>query len=283
MEACFSVDLKLHMHHSSGYINIGPFRLHYLKMGTGRKLLVAFHGYGSDASLFLPFEKYLSRNYTIYAFDLPHHGKSHCDTQPALEKGHMLELINDLQKQMHVDKVSLMGYSIGGRVALSIVELVPVQIERVVLIASDGLVFNGFYHFLTNTSVGKGLFKNFLQKPKVYVSLLDWLRKLRLVDNHRHGFAKHYLGSESNRSFLLKVWPCLRHLVPDDPYLRRTVQNQSIPVHIYMGQHDKIIPVRLAQRFKDNLDTVHLYILDKGHRLLDAETVPQIAAALLSD
>ena len=32
MEACFSGDLKPHMHHSSGYINIGPFRLHYLKM-----------------------------------------------------------------------------------------------------------------------------------------------------------------------------------------------------------------------------------------------------------
>jgi pimeloyl-ACP methyl ester carboxylesterase len=271
------------MHHSSGYINAGPFRLHYLKMGVGRKLLIAFHGYGNDASMFLPFERYLSQNYTIYSFDLPHHGKSRCDSGPAIEKGHLHGVVTALMQEMRVDRVAVMGYSIGGRVALSVVETMPEHIEKVVLIASDGLVFNRFYHFVTNTGVGRRLFRNCLEKPKAYMSLLDWLKKLKIIDQHRHGFASHYLASEPSRTFLLRVWPCLRKLVPDDAKVRKLVKQHAIPIHIYIGQHDRIIPVRLAQRFKANLDSVQLYILDKGHRLLDAETVPQVAAALLSD
>ena len=47
-----------------------------------------------------------------------------------------------------VDKVALAGYSMGGRVCLTITELLPELIDRVLLIASDGLVFNPLYFLL---------------------------------------------------------------------------------------------------------------------------------------
>src|SRR5687768_15494147 len=142
----------MRMSYESGYIQLDNFELHYLKIGTGKKLLLAFHGYGNDASLFTHFDKYLSKDYTIYSFDLPHHGKSHCDDKHALEKKDVIKLVNTLKREMCVAQVSLMGYSMGGRICLTLVELMPDAIDMVVLIASDGLVFNKFYFFLTHTT-----------------------------------------------------------------------------------------------------------------------------------
>ena len=48
-----------------------------------------------------------------------------------------------------------------------------------------------------------------------------------------------------------------------------------------MGTHDKIMPPTLAEKFKTGLDTVQLYILDKGHRIFDDESAEQIAHSLL--
>ncbi len=281
--SCFAemIDV-INMSYESGYIELDALRLHYLKIGAGAKLLVAFHGYGNDASLFTHFNKHLGAEYTLYSFDLPHHGKSECDDSRILEKQDMIKLLNSLKREMCVPRVSLMGYSIGGRVCLYLVELMPDAIDKVVLIASDGLVFNKFYYFLTNTRLGSRMFKNVLEKPKPYIKLVDWLKKGKVIDTHRHGMAMHYLQSTNSRSFLLKVWPCLKHLVPDNAKLRKIIQQQQIPVYIFMGAHDKIIPARLAQRFKGNLDSVHLHILDKGHKVMDAETLPQISASLLS-
>jgi pimeloyl-ACP methyl ester carboxylesterase len=270
------------MSYESGYITLDDLQLHYLKIGSGTKLLLAFHGYGNDASVFTHFDQYLSNDYTIYSFDLPHHGKSQCDDKRILEKTDMIKLVNALKREMCVPRLSLMGYSMGGRLCLTIVELMPETIDKVVLIASDGLVFNKFYFFLTRTTPGSALFKHMLEKPQSYMKLVDWLKKGKIIDTHRHGMAMHYLQSANSRSFLLKVWPCMKHLVPDNAKLRQIIKKEQIPVHVFMGAHDKIIPARLAHRFKGNLDSVQLHILDKGHKVMDADTLPQISAALLS-
>lgn len=270
------------MSYESGYIQLENLQLHYLKIGVGKKLLLAFHGYGNDASLFTHFEQYLSKEYTIYSFDLPHHGRSQCDDKHVLEKKDVIKLVNTLKREMCVPQVSLIGYSMGGRLCLTLVELMPDAIEKVVLIASDGLVFNKFYFFLTHTTPGNAFFKHMLEKPQAYIKFVDRLKKWKFIDTHRHGMAMHYLQSANSRAFLLKVWPCMKQLIPDNAKLRSIIRRDGIPVHVFMGAHDKIIPARLAHRFKGNLESVQLYILDKGHRVMDAETLPQISATLLS-
>ena len=96
--SCFAemIDV-INMSYESGYIELDALRLHYLKIGAGAKLLVAFHGYGNDASLFTHFDKHLGAEYTLYSFDLPHHGKSECDDSRILEKQDMIKLLNSLK------------------------------------------------------------------------------------------------------------------------------------------------------------------------------------------
>src|SRR5579872_89389 len=176
------------MSQDSQYISIAGQQLHYLEWGSGGHLLLAFHGYGNDARIFSPFRQYLEGTYTILSFDLPYHGASKWPEDILLRKTSLLSLIETLMKKYKVSKVSLLGYSMGGRVCMSVVEHMPECIDTVGLIATDGLVVNRLYYFCTRTLIGKKIFRSMLQHPGRYVRLIDSLKKYRLLDPTRHKF-----------------------------------------------------------------------------------------------
>ena len=263
------------------YISVGKEKLHYLKWGSGKRLLLAFHGYGNDATVFSPFAPYLSEVYTILSFDLPHHGKSEWTEEILLTKKDLVSLIETLKATYKVDQVSLLGYSMGGRVCLTIIENTPASVDKVVLIATDGLVVNYYYYFFTQTYLGSKLFRYLLKNPGLAFKITDWLNSKKLVDSSRHKFFVKYLYPEDSRKFLQKVWPSMKDLVPSRTKLKKNIREYRIQVSIFMGSYDKIMPPALAEEFKTGLDTVELFILEKGHRVFDEDNAEQIAERLL--
>ncbi len=270
------------MDHGSGYISLGTEQLHYLRMGSGKRLLIAFHGYGNDAGLFAPFADYLGHEFTLISVDIPHHGQSKWPENKPFTLGQLKILIETFKKEARVEKVSLIGYSIGGRVCLSIIEQMPESIDSAVLISPDGLVFNPFYYFVTRSFVGKGLFRNFLKNMKRYLPLVDWLKERKIISASRYKFGMYYLQTEESREFLLQVWPGMSQIVPDTRRLKAAIKQYHIPVHIFMGAYDKVIPIAEGKQFERGMKTVKLHIVEKGHQLLDNDTIPKIAECLLS-
>jgi len=269
------------MYSKQGYIAAGTEQLHYLQWGKGSQLLVAFHGYGNDAAVFEPLIPLLSDSYTIVSFDLPHHGKSAWTPGVALTEQWLTELIEALKATYDVSKVSLLGFSMGGRVCLSIVSRMPKSVARLVLIAPDGLTVNFYYYFFTNTYFGKKIFRHMLENPKPYFRIMNWLRDRNLVDSSRHKFAMHYLHTEESRRLLLRVWTDMSAIMPNPDRARMMIRMYSVPVTLFMGVHDKIMAPALGRKFVSGLKTAHLVILDKGHRLLERETAEQIAKPFL--
>lgn len=266
---------------SSKHISLGKEKLHCLQTGHGSKLLLAFHGYGNSADMFMPFAAHLSE-YTIVSIDLPHHGNSSWPESLYLTEQHLTDLVLQLFQQHGCDSISLMGYSMGGRVCLKIAELMPDKIDKIILLASDGLTFNTFYYFVTRTTPGRYLFRSFLSSPKGYMPVVNWARKRNMIDASRHKFAMQYLNEAEERHFLLKVWPCMSLLIPDYKKLKSEITQHNIHISVYMGKFDKVIPLNLAERFKDALNNanIELHILNKGHRLIDEDTLHIIAKSL---
>jgi pimeloyl-ACP methyl ester carboxylesterase len=269
------------MKEEHGYIDIGREKLHYLRMGEGKRLLIAFHGYGNEAGIFAPFKKNLEKDFTLFSIDLPHHGKSKWSDNVPLRKKDLITLVAALKNEMNVEKFSLLGYSIGGRVCLTIMALLPRLTEKVLLIAPDGLKFNPLYFFVTKTFTGRRFFKNVLTKTHKYLKIIDWLKEKKLLNSYRHQFVMHYVESESSRRFLLNVWPALSELVPTSKKLKAVIEKYKMPVYIFMGNQDRIIPPALASKFKNGLDTVRVFVLEKGHRVFDYDTAPQMAKCLI--
>jgi pimeloyl-ACP methyl ester carboxylesterase len=256
-------------------------KLHYLQMGTGKQLLIALHGYGNTAELFLPFADVLGAQYTIVSVDMPHHGKSAWG-KGELSVDMLRELIANLKKTYSVDKINLLGYSMGGRVCLKMVEHFSADINKVVLLASDGLRFNFFYYFLTRTIMGKALFKSFIEKPGKYFPLIEKAKNRKWIDESRYKFAMQYLQTEEKRTSLHNVWPAMAQLIPLTGKVKENIRKQKIPVYVFMGKYDKVIPVQLAEGFCKDLPTATLILLEKGHRLTDDECVAAISKCLLS-
>lgn len=267
--------------HSSAYINLGKEQLHYLYTGNGKKLLLAFHGYGNTADMFMPFSEHL-KDYTIVSIDLPHHGNSLWSDNMHFTTQHLSDLVMHLLTKYNCSSISLMGYSMGGRVCLKIAELMPEKVDKIILLASDGLTFNTFYYFVTRTTPGKYLFKSFLSSPQRYMPIINWARKRNIIDASRQKFAMQYLNEAQERHFLLKVWPCMSLLIPDYKKLKSEITRHNIHISVYMGKFDKVIPVNLAERFKETLNNanIELLVLNKGHRLIDEDTLPIIAKSL---
>jgi hypothetical protein len=161
-------------------------------------------------------------------------------------------------------------------------ELIPEDIDKVVLLASDGLRFNSFYYFLTSTMSGKALFNSFLKNPKPYNGFIEIARRLGVINTMRYNFAMRYIHAEKDREFLLKVWPCMSLLIPDINKIKSVIAQYHLKVGVFIGKHDAVIPPSLGKGFKKNIPSTDLIVLEKGHKILDADTIPVIAKYILS-
>lgn len=263
------------------FISLGTEKLHYVKMGSGTKMLLAFHGYGESAESFRVFEPYLGSAYTILSFDLPHHGGSHWSTDRKLTGEDLYRLVNEVSEEYRVDQVSLMGYSMGGRVCLNILSICPERIDKLMLLATDGLRRNPFYYFFTRTWLGSAIFKFMLNRPDMCVGIANALRAAKLISLTHHKLLKKVVGNKYTRKQLLSTWPAMSLLMTSPSKLRDIVSKHKKPVYIYMGAFDKLLPPRLAHRFSKGLETVQVFIPQKGHRIFDEHNVREIAQHLL--
>ncbi len=269
------------MHHTSGYIKVGKEQLHYLKAGSGKKLLLGFPGYGHDGSSLLFFEPFLKQEYTCIFIDLPHHGLSQWSPGVTFTRQNLKSMCLELMREYNVNEINLLGYSMGGRVCQTIIEELPLSVSKMTLIAPDGLAPNKYYFFFTRVPLGSWLFQSMLARPEPYIKVLSWLKNNKWISEWQHKFVSHYISTEAIRKQLSLVWPTMSKLMPSRKKVRNIIENKQIPVHLFMGKYDKVIPAALGKKFAKDAKSVQLHILDKGHHIIGADTASLIAQTLL--
>src|ERR1700761_4936159 len=99
-------------------------RIHYSRWGTGTRLLFAFHGYGESARSFAFLAESLSKDFTIIAPDLPFHGETEWREGYYLAPQDLLSILSEIRSSLPGldDGWWLLGYSMGGRVALDLLQ-----------------------------------------------------------------------------------------------------------------------------------------------------------------
>lgn len=263
----------------SKYINVGERAYHFLEAGNGKRLLLALHGYGNDGFLFEPFVAELKDEFTLLLLDLPHHGKSEWK-HGKLSKKDLADMLVSLCEQYHVAQVSLLAYSIGGRLSLCMVEQKPELIRQCTLVASDGLTFNPFYYFVTKNSLGKFLFKRFLSDEK-YLRFIKLLHEKNIIQEKKYRFLMMHLQTAAQRNKLRNIWSDFSLLIPDKKRLHKVVRKYGIKMDVFMGAKDVVIPADKAKAFKKSVADAEIHIINQGHRMFDEESVPLIAQSFL--
>ncbi len=115
-------------------INIDGLDVHYYTAGQGEPLVV-IHGGGGDARTWWDNITELSKQYTIYAPDLPGYGGS----QPLDGEYFIPELSEFLDKfaaKLGLESFNLVGHSLGGGIALDYALRSPHRVKKLVLVSS---------------------------------------------------------------------------------------------------------------------------------------------------
>ncbi len=111
--------------------------LHYqyqpLAFADSRPTLVFLHGLFGDLNNLASIAKFFSQEYSILRLDLRNHGQSfHSDEMNYVL---MAEDVKAVLEHLHIDKVIVIGHSMGGKTAMTLASLYPEKVEK--LIALD--------------------------------------------------------------------------------------------------------------------------------------------------
>src|SRR5690606_35857699 len=130
-------------------------------------LVLCFHGYGETGKAFSFLEKAAADRYSFIALDLPYHGETEWREGLEFTTNDLLTIIQLIKKETGRadDHAILLGFSLGGRLALQLYEISPQTVNRIALLAPDGLKVNPWYWFATQTILGNRLFALTMQKP----------------------------------------------------------------------------------------------------------------------
>ena len=269
--------------------------INYYRFGSGPRLVICFHGYGEDGMLFSFLEKHAGNQFTYYSIDLPIHGQTkwnekqtftHTDLQQIIEN----ILLEDDQEpgagrhpeQSEGRKLSLIGFSLGGRIALSLYLAQPESVEKIILFAPDGLKVNFWYWFSTQTWIGDKIFSFSMKYPGGFFAFLKLVNKLGLVNVSVFKFVNYYIGNKEARQLLYQRWTGLRKLKPGLKQIKNFIRQYKTQTRLVYGKYDRIIlPVR-GEKFQKGIEEFcTITIINSGHQVVHEKHAEDILQALL--
>ncbi|WP_295127247.1 alpha/beta hydrolase [uncultured Chitinophaga sp.] len=253
---------------SSFFIPYGHSRFHGVITGKGPQLLICLHGFGESAAHFNCLEEELGNIFTIVSLNMPFHGETEWKEQRDFDKDDLEALVKKILERQGKQNFSLMGYSMGGRLALCIVEKMADRIENLLLAAPDGLKNNPWHMLVTQTRWGNRLFKHTTYHPAFFFRLLTLSNRFGLINQSVYKFAFFSMDKLEKRELVYTVWTSLRRMMPNKRRCKKLIATHKIDTLMFFGKFDRVIPPSLGYHFSDGSFPCKIIVLNKGHQLL---------------
>ncbi|HET9860777.1 MAG TPA: alpha/beta hydrolase [Nocardioidaceae bacterium] len=117
------------------YVEVNGINLYVETQGTGQPLILLHGGLGSG-EMFGPILPALTEHHRVIAVDLQGHGRT-ADIDRPLDIKLMADDIGALIDHLELDEVDLVGYSLGGGVALQTAARHPAHVRRLVVCSAN--------------------------------------------------------------------------------------------------------------------------------------------------
>lgn len=255
--------------------------IEYTQLGNGNETILAFHGFGRHANDFVVFQSLLRPNQKIISVNLFAHGNStfpedRIENNP-ITKSEWNDLLEAFLTHLNIDKFHLLGYSMGGRICLSTMEIMPHRILDFLLIAPDGLKQNWLYRFASGTALGRKIYRSIIDKPQWLFRLAHILNKLGILNNKLYRFVHVHLDTREKRQLVHDAWLIYKKLFPNVRLVAETIIHYRLRGRLIFGQYDSVIPPRLSLRLTTKTGKqVETHLIKTGHRLITGETADYI-------
>ena len=253
--------------------SVGPWQLHVRQSGPpDAPAVVLLHGFGSSLHTWDAWAKGLSTTHRVVRIDLPGSGLSPPDPAHDYRDERSLDMLIALMDSLGLKRTSLVGHSMGGRIAWTLAAKFPERVDKLVLVAPDGFASFGFeYGKPMDVPATLGLMRHVLPKPLLRMNLKSaYARPEALSDAVTTRYHDLILAPGARQAMLDR----LRQTVLQEPLpLLRQIK---APTLLVWGEADAMIPVSNAQDYLQAL---------QGSRLVSWPQVghlPQEEAAELS-
>lgn len=253
-------------------------RVAYRDEGSGEVVLL-IHGMGGSSKTWSSVIPLLAAKYRVIAPDLLGHGQSD-KPRGDYSVGAFAVLLRDLLDELGVSRVTVVGHSLGGGVAMQFAHQHRPYCERLVLISSGG--FGG--------DVGRVLRLLSLPGSEIVLPMLASRpavaagNAVRALVGSSHRFAaRPALANRDNRKAFLRT---LRSVVDFRGQavsaINRLCCSDDLPALIISGDEDRVIPVEHARAAHATMPNSRLHVLPGVHHHPPTEE-PQQVADLISE
>lgn len=227
------------------HIEKGGFK--YLTCGMGDPIII-LHGLMGGLANFEGFISHFPKlGYEIFMPELPIY------TAPLLDTNvkYFAKFINNFIRFLNLEKVILIGNSLGGHVGLLHAKLYPEYTKALVLTGSSGLYENS----MGDTYPKRGDY-NFIKKKTEDVFYSPDTATKEVVDE--------IFESVNDRRKVIKILAMAKSAIRHN--MSKDLPNIKIPVALIWGENDKVTPPDVAEAFNKLLPDSKLYWIKKcGH------------------
>lgn len=248
------------------FIQLGPHRIHYLVGGEGPPLLL-LHGHPSRALEWGSLLHELTRQHRVVAIDFLGYGESDApdvDYSISTQSSIVLGLLDALG----IQRTDILGFSMGGWVALKLAVDHTDRVRRLVLVDSGGLSFTTS---LTAESFVPTNIEEFREMEKLHST-----RRLPTF------VARDVLRLSRERSWAIRRMGA--SLLSFRDALDGRLEKIKMPVLLVWGKEDQLIPYEVALRLKHELPQAQLVTAERcGHLVLwecPDQSLPEIISFL---
>lgn len=154
-------------------VEVAGGRLHLRDSGPKEApAVILIHGFGSSLHTWEPWAQVLAADHRVIRFDLPGSGLSAPDPTGDYTDARSLQLLVALMDRLGVARASVVGHSIGGRIAWTFAARHPERVDKLVLVAPDGFASPGFeYGQAPEVPASVQLMRYVLPKPLLRMNL----------------------------------------------------------------------------------------------------------------
>lgn len=240
--------------------------LSYSKRGEGQNYLLAFHGFGQNHAAFDVLPEKWAAEFTIITFELPFHGASNWPTENmAITRQYWKELLESFLNENKIASFSLIGFSIGAKLALASLEAFPDSTRELFLLAPDGIEKNFWYTFATHPMVAPICFRPLIKRPKVFSGVLKISQKLGMIDAKTARFVQSQMNTEEKRKRVYSTWMCFRSLRFDRGRIASVVNSKNIRLWLVVAKNDPIIHSQSIEKLAGRINSAHFVRVDASH------------------
>lgn len=242
--------------------------LHFIKAGQGPKVLLAFHGFGKDCHNFDLTIPFLEDEFTVYSFDLFFHGESIWNEKDEFTQDQFKQLFNQFFNENNIGEFSLLSYSLGSRWALGLSLFFGYRVQRMCMVAPDGLRWNPVFHLASHGSDYNPLISLFVRTPFVVVGGIKMMSKMGWLDDPMKMFFLNQIDSVPKRKNLINIWRSNKHLLFSRNELKVNFNKTGIQLTLIFGKWDSVIPPTIGKKFSAMVAGSSYHEIDYGHNLL---------------